>query len=133
MSDHNHSHEHSPTCPGHPGHVWYSHLERRTDDVILPIEEQIEELLSHKERYTWDLIRKEQRPLVAEAAHHMNQFMLQTAQLAKTEELLGYDPRQSRAMLLQEQRQAIRATVEQVVVTTVKWIKQEHKNGNNVR
>jgi hypothetical protein len=63
----------------------------------------------------------------------MNQFMLQTAQLAKTEELLGYDPRQSRAMLLQEQRQAIRATVEQVVVTTVKWIKQEHKNGNNVR
>jgi len=133
MSDHNHSHEHSPTCSEHPGHIWYSHLERRTDDSVLTIEEQIDELLGNKERHTWDLIRKEQRPLVAEAAHHMNQFMLQTAQLAKTEELLGYDPRQSRAMLLQEQRQAIRATVEQVVVTTVKWIKQEHKNGNNVR
>jgi hypothetical protein len=37
----------------------------------------------------------------------MNQFMLQTAQLAKTEELLGYDPRQSRAMLLQEQRRLV--------------------------
>ncbi len=132
MSDH-HNHDHSPTCPGHPGHAWYSHLERRTDDEVLPIEEQIEELLSHKERHTWDLIRKEQRPLVPEAAHHMNQFMLQVAQLAKTEELLGYDPRPSRAILLQEQRQAIRATVEQVVITTVTWIKREHKNGSNVR
>ena len=63
----------------------------------------------------------------------MNQFMLQVAQLAKTEELLGYDPRQSRAMLLQEQRHAIRETVHNVVVTTVKWIRQEHKNGNDVR
>ena len=133
MSNHSHAHDHSPTCPGRPGHAWYSHLERRTDDEVLPIEDQIEELLSHQERHTWDLIRKEQRPLVAEAAHHMNQFMLQVAQLAKTEELLGYDPRQSRAILLQEQRQAIRATVHQVVTTTVTWIKKEHKNGSNVR